>query len=363
MFFKSGSDLNFLLRAWHSTCYRLYVQRFHSAAAIACVVLLGTLLDASPRAKRPVRRPTKSQVARNVTVDGIEDSSKTDEIRPGASGSSVTRAQILLDRARFSPGEIDGRYGSDLEVAIKAFQENHGLNPTGIIDPEMWKLLNADPGKLLTTYTITKMDVKGPFNKIPSDVQEKARMKWLGFESVEEKLGEKFHSSPKLLAELNPGKKLDSAGEEITVPEVRRPLPGRAARVVVSKSKRTVTAFGADDKPIAHYPATIGGVHDPLPIGSWRIVSVQHNPWFFYNPERFWNANPKEAKAKLPPGPNNPAGVVWMGLSKEHYGIHGTPEPAQIRHGESAGCIRLTNWDADDLSRMVRRGTPAILEE
>ncbi len=114
---------------------------------------------------------------------------------------------------------------------------------------------------------------------------------------------------------------------------------------------------------MAQYPATIGDVHDPLPIGSWTITSVLHYPWFNYDPERFWNPDPKKAKATLPPGPNNPVGVVWIGLSKEHYGIHGTPDPGHIRHGESDGCIRLTNWDAADLSRMVRRGTPAILEE
>jgi lipoprotein-anchoring transpeptidase ErfK/SrfK len=117
------------------------------------------------------------------------------------------------------------------------------------------------------------------------------------------------------------------------------------------------------DKVLAQYPATIGGEHDPLPIGHWKIVSVSRNPWFFYNPDHFWYANPAAATAKVPPGPRNPVGVVWLGLSKEHYGIHGTPDPGHIRHGESAGCIRLTNWDVSALASMVRRGTPAILEE
>ena len=312
---------------------------------------------------RPPNRRAAVPISQSVMAKEIEDSTKTDPVRPGARGPSVVRAQILLDRARFSPGEIDGRYGDDLGIAIKGYQENNNLKPTGTIDAETWGLLNADTAPLLSTYTITSVDVKGPFNPVPKDAQERAKMRWMGYESPEEELGERFHSSPRLLAELNQGKKLDMAGERITVPNVRRPIARRALRVVVSKSKRTVVAYGANDKELAQYPATMGGAHDPLPIGRWTIASVVRNPWFNYDPIHFWNANPKDAAAVLPPGPNNPAGTVWMGLSKEHYGIHGAPEPGYIRHGESAGCIRLTNWDAEDLARMVRRGTPAILEE
>lgn len=250
-----------------------------------------------------------------------------------------------------------------MKLTVKGYQQTHGLNPTGIVDAETWKLLNRDEIPLLSTYTISAADVKGPFLPIPKDAQERAKMKWLSYESPQEGLGEKFHASPKLLEELNPGKDLTTAGERLIVPNVTRPPAGHALRVAVSKSKRVVTAYGAADKILAQYPATIGGPHDPLPIGSWKIVSVQHYPWFYYQPERFWNANPNEATSKLPPGPRNPAGVVWMGLSKPHYGIHGTPKPGHVHHDESYGCIRLTNWDALDLSHMVRVGTPAILEE
>jgi lipoprotein-anchoring transpeptidase ErfK/SrfK len=212
-------------------------------------------------------------------------------------------------------------------------------------------------------YTITAADLRGPFAPISKDVQDQARMKWMGYESPQEGLAEKFHEAPQLLAAMNPRKKLDTAGEQILVPDVRRAPAPRALRVVVSNSGRTVTALGPGGKVLAVYPATMGGEHDPLPIGDWKIINVVHNPWFYYQPERYWNANPNEATAKLPPGPRNPAGSVWMGLSKPHYGIHGTPDPGRIRHGESYGCIRLTNWDALDLSRMVRPGTPALLEE
>ena len=269
---------------------------------ITAFILVLTGAEAASPAKRPAGVP----VVRSLAETAIEDSTKTDAVGPGAAGARVTRAQILLDRARFSPGEIDGVYGDDFGIAVKGYQESHGLKPTGIIDAAMWELLNHDAGPLLSTYTITPADEKGPFLPTPADEQERAKMKWMGFETPGEELGERFHCSPKLLAELNPGKKLDTAGEQITVPSVRRAVARAAVRVVVSKSKRTVTAYGAGDKILAQYPATIGGTHDPLPIGKWIITSVVHYPWFNYDPVHFWNANPKKATAVLPPGPRNP---------------------------------------------------------
>ena len=304
-----------------------------------------------------------ARAVEKITVQAIEDSSQDAPLRPGVSSAVVVRAQILLDRARFSPGEIDGTYGDDLAIAIRGYQENHGLAATGTIDGPMWSLLQSDSGPLMATYTIMLADVRGPFRPLPKDGYERARLPWLGYESAAEELGEKFHVAPKLLAGLNPGKEFARAGEQIMVPNVIRGAAQPATRVVVSKSRRTVTAYGEGDTVLAQFPATIGGEHDPLPIGNWTIAVIQHNPSFYYQPGRFWNADPADAKAKLPPGPNNPVGVVWMGLSKPHYGIHGTPDPGHIGHNESYGCIRLTNWDAADLSHMVRRGTPAILEE
>jgi lipoprotein-anchoring transpeptidase ErfK/SrfK len=346
--------------AWErpAKCPPFGVRRTYLLAVSASILAL-----AGAGAAEPVKRRAGVPLARSLVGIAIEDSTKTGAVGPGATGPRVVRAQILLDRASFSPGEIDGVYGDSFGIAVKGYQENHGLKPTGTIDAEMWRLLDRDARPLLLTYTITQADEKGPFQPAPADVQEKAKMKWLGFETPEEGLGEKFHSSPKLLAELNPGKKLDTAGERITVPNVRRTAVRLALRVVVSESKRTVIVYGAGDKELARYPATIGGMHDPLPIGHWTITGVVHNPWFNYDPERFWNANPKLAKAILPPGPNNPAGAAWLGLSREDYGIHGTPDPGNIRHTESAGCIRLTNWDVEELSHMVRRGTPVVLEE
>jgi len=305
----------------------------------------------------------KKVVSTNPLVRALEAPEHTGIVGPGAKGASVVRAQILLDRARFSPGEIDGQYGEDLGDAIKGYQGAHDLKVTGTVNAETWASLVRDKRPLLTNYVITAADVKGPFVPIPKDAQERAKMKWLGYESPQDGLGEKFHCDPKLLADLNPGKDLSVAGTRLTVPNVVRGPAGRAVKVVVSKSKRVVYAYGPGDKILAQYPATIGGPHDPLPVGDWKIVSVTHLPWFYYQPERFWNANPNEATAKLPPGPRNPAGLVWMGLSKPHYGIHGAPDPSHVHHDESYGCIRLTNWDVVDLSHMVRAGTPAVLEE
>jgi lipoprotein-anchoring transpeptidase ErfK/SrfK len=227
----------------------------------------------------------------------------------------------------------------------------------------MWRLLDSDAGPVVLTYTITQSDEKGPFLPLPAEVQDKAKMKWLGFETPEEGLGEKFHISPKLLAGLNPGKKLDTVGERIAVPNVRRTAVRVASRVVVSKSNRTVIAYGAGDKELAQYPATVGDSHDPLPIGSFTVVGIVHYPWFNWDPKLLWNVDQKLAKTELAPGPNNPVGVAWIGISKVDYGIHGTPDPGNIRHGVSDGCVRLTNWDVDELSHMVRPGTPVVLEE
>jgi len=326
-----------------------------ATASILVVAGAGTARLAKTRAG--------ATAAGSLATSEIDDSTATRAVGPGATGPRVVRAQILLDRARFSPGQIDGVYGDDFEIAVKGYQESHGLRPTGTIDAEMWRLLDSDAGPLLLTYTITKADEKGPFQPEPAAIKEKEKMKWLGFETPGEELGERFHCSPKLLAELNPDEKLDTAGEQITIPNVQHAAVRLALRVVVSKSKRTVIAYGAGGQELAQFPATIGGTHDPLPIGHWTITSVVHYPWFNYAPELFWNADPKKATAILPPGPRNPAGAAWIGLSKEHYGIHGTPDPGHVRHGESAGCIRMTNWDVVNLSHMVRRGTPVVLEE
>jgi lipoprotein-anchoring transpeptidase ErfK/SrfK len=247
---------------------------------------------------------------------------------------------------------------------VAGFQKAHEMTGSGMVDEATWKLLNSDAAAPVARYTIRPEDVAGPFENVPEDMMEKAALPALGYSSPLELLSEKFHASPKLLTKLNPGKSFDKAGEEILVPNVHAANPAeKAAKVIVDQTSSTVSALDSEGKRIAQYPATMGSEHDPLPIGNWKVMGVSKNPPFHYNPDLFWDADANDEKATIKPGPNNPVGVVWIDLSKPHYGIHGTPEPSTIGKTQSHGCIRLTNWDAAELAAMVTPGTPVILQD
>lgn len=285
-------------------------------------------------------------------------------LHPGDKGSAVTRAQILMDRLHYSSGEIDGVFGSGMARTVAAFRRNHNLTGALAVDAPMWALLNSDTPAALVPYTITDQDIAGPFVEIPMLMRNKALLPALGYQSIQEAFGERFHASPGLLVKVNPGKNMLKAGETILVPNVASGPPmEKAAYVVVTRSDLSVEAFTADDRLILHDPATIGSRHDPLPIGTWKIEGVARNPVYHYNPNLFWDAEPGDKKATVAAGPNNPVGPVWIDLSKPHYGIHGTPEPSTIGKTFSHGCIRLTNWSALELAQLVSPGTKAILKE
>ncbi|HLT45077.1 MAG TPA: L,D-transpeptidase [Luteimonas sp.] len=281
----------------------------------------------------------------------------------GDAPGALLRAQVLLERARFSPGQIDGGAGDNTSRAIAGFQRARGLEPTGQLDQPTWQALERDAAPALVTYTLVEADVAGPFRKTPDDMMAQAKLDALGFASVEEAVGEKFHVSPKLLARLNPGKAL-KAGTDIVVPNVAAlPALAPAATVVVDRSDSVVRLQDADGRTYAQFPASTGSEHDPLPIGTWEIKGVAAAPTFHYDPALFHDADDSHAKATLAPGPNNPVGAVWIDLSKEHYGIHGTPDPEKIGKTQSNGCIRLTNWSARAVADAVKPGTPALLQE
>jgi lipoprotein-anchoring transpeptidase ErfK/SrfK len=296
--------------------------------------------------------------------------------------------QVVLDRLGFSPGVIDGREGTSVTVALRGLQRANGLTETGRMDaPTRAVLAQWDRIPSTRTVTIDASLAAGPFNgPVPREPEAQARLPALGYADLTEKLAERFHTTPATLRALNPGPAFaPRVGAQIVVPNVaggpvntdasddadwRATLASlgvageqpRAARVVVDKSEKVLMAYDADNRLIAQFPATMGSTHDPLPLGEWRILATAHNPPFHYNPALFWDANASDRRLTLPPGPNGPVGVVWIDLSREHYGIHGTPEPQTIGRTESHGCIRLTNWDAARLAQMVRSGVVATFQ-
>jgi lipoprotein-anchoring transpeptidase ErfK/SrfK len=317
--------------------------------ALLQVLLITGSVDAAQHAKQQARkRPTHKAPAAVAQAPDMQ----------------LLATQVMLDRAGYSPGEIDARRGSSTDRALAAFTKNGGN-------------AQALPQDALTSYAITEQDAAGPFTPpIPSDMMEISKLPALGYTSLLEALGERFHCSPDLLKRLNPEAKF-AAGETIKVPNVAAavapvgPPAGRqndpaspaVTTVTVHKSTSDVTVTDNTGKVLMYAPVTTGSEHDPLPIGDWKVTGVQHDPKFHYNPALFWDADSRQSKATIAPGPNNPVGVVWVDITRPHYGLHGTPEPSKIGKTESHGCVRLTNWDALKLASLVKPGTRVVFAE
>jgi lipoprotein-anchoring transpeptidase ErfK/SrfK len=319
------------------------------ALAIAALLALHVDLAAAPK-KRPVRRPVPP---------------------PSLPCGDLVGFQVLLDRQGFSPGQIDGKTGANLSHALSAMQAAKKLQPSGQPDCATWKALGGDSAEpTVTSYAVTDEDVKGPFEKIPPHLADQARLDALGYQTTAELIAERFHTSPALLAQLNRGVPM-TAGRTIKVPAVEpfdpNTKPARNAAdadvsIQVSREESALRATRADGTLVFFAPVSSGSIHDPLPPGDWKVTGVGWHPVFHYNPDLFWDAKPKDEKATIKAGPNNPVGVVWIALNLEHYGLHGTPEPGNIGHTESHGCVRLTNWDAARVAALVKPGTPVTFK-
>jgi lipoprotein-anchoring transpeptidase ErfK/SrfK len=310
--------------------------------------------------------------------------------RPVVSGDteefdgSVFHAQVLLDRAGFSPGVIDGMAGTSFEHALKGFQEARGLQTSGQLDQPTRTALLQDRAPSAVHLRIDESDAQGPFTPIPSEPEQQAKMQRLAYRNLLEKIAEKFHTTPATIIALNRPDMILQAGTVLRLPNVlpaSRSYSGvkpdvaqllsdlnvngtqpEAKRVVVDKSDKVVRVLDENDRLVAQFPATLGSDKDPLPLGNWKVNSIAYNPPFKYQPQLFWDVEDTEKEQMLPPGPNGPVGLVWIDLSKEHIGIHGTNSPETIKRAESHGCVRLTNWDAARLTQMIGNGLPVVFQ-
>ncbi|MGO4408333.1 L,D-transpeptidase [Bosea sp. RAF48] len=319
------------------------LKKFQAALVCGCVLL-------APAAARAL---TPDEVNRA----GPPAVTKTKVTRPSA---SIIKAQVLLARQGVSPGEIDGLDGDNYRKAIDQFRRRENLETGEIIDAATWQALKGDVNAdIVADYVVTKEDVKTRFvRRIPHDYARQARMKRLGYRNAHEMFAERFHMSEGLLRVFNPQKQYRTREEALHVVSVGRALPPDEARTVeADKANGIVRALDATGKVIAIYPATIGSEDTPSPEGEYQVVRVVKNPTYHYDPVKNFQQGKNKRRLVLPRGPNNPVGTVWIELSKPTFGIHGTPEPSKISKASSHGCVRLTNWDAEELAQLVRPGT------
>ena len=275
---------------------------------------------------------------------------------------ALIRLEILLDRAHFSPGVIDGKDGANLKLAMTAYAAANGLPADATPAAVTAKLVAADADSTVTRYTITDADVAGPFvEHLPTDMAELAKLDSPAYSGPVEELAERFHMDDDLLKALNPGVDFGKAGTAITVAAVgKAKLAGAVTKIEVDKTANSVKAFGDGGKLLAVYPATVGSQERPAPDGTYKVRTVATKATYTFDPKRLTFGDPGEGKLTIKAGPNNPVGTTWIALTKPTYGIHGSPDPRLIGKRASHGCIRLTNWDVEQLAQAVKAGAEVV---
>ncbi len=280
----------------------------------------------------------------------------TTQSQLGKRDTQMLAVQIMLDRSNHSPGVIDGYDGGNTQRAVAAFRRNNGLSESGGIDSEFLQaLLDSQSGEMFRTYTLTEEDVSGPFYDVPSDFAAQADLERVGYKNPQEMLAERYHMDQNLFSALNPDADLGKAGTEIIiVARGDETLSGNVARIEVRKDAGEVAALDADGNELATYPATIGSGEFPSPSGRMTVNAVAPEANYTFDPDdQRWGP---DKTFVIAPGPNNPIGGTWIDLGKDGYGIHGSPDPQLIGKTTSHGCVRLTNWDANELAKAVSQG-------
>ncbi|MCG2609119.1 L,D-transpeptidase [Acinetobacter sp. SM34] len=315
-------------------------------------------IGAAPTTKTATLQSNAGAAAKaSWTLDGLNNATWYENIGKGQF-PVYARAHVMLNNAHASPGAIDGSSGKNTLKAIASFQQINGIQPTGVLTQETWNALIAKQGSkpAFIEYTLTDADLKGPYAQtIPHDYALQAKMKGLYYTRVTEMLGEKFHMDEDFLKKLNPKATFKKAGEKIIVANIRNEVPEDIHLIVAHKGAKQLYLFNSRNQMIGSFPATIGSSDTPSPTGTYKVTGVAQNPWYSYSPSNFIQGN-NTKPLSLPPGPNAPVGNIWIGLSKKSFGIHGTPNPSAISKTASHGCIRLTNWDANDLGKKVKSG-------
>jgi lipoprotein-anchoring transpeptidase ErfK/SrfK len=278
--------------------------------------------------------------------------------------TGVADLQILLDRKGASPGVIDGRLGSNVDKALAAYREITGQHLEATYTDAINEALAESGGDAFVSYTITPEDAAGPFvASVPSDYRQKAELDRLSFTSVSEMVAERFHMDEAYLKALNPEAVFGRAGTIIKVANTGANIKTAVDHIVADKAKKQVRAYDASGRLVVAYPASIGSSDTPSPAGTHEVAKIAIDPEYTYNPNLNFKQGDNDRVLTIPPGPNGPVGSVWIGLSKPTYGIHGTPDPSKIGKTESHGCVRLTNWDASELAKLVKRGVSVEFAE